>query len=163
MGVPWDSSRKPSPPSRTSAKKRHTADRFQSRCGSLPFYTQTVPPSDALKMVLVVEDDADIRCGVRDLLEDEGYQVRTAANGREALDSLAQTSRPCVILLDLMMPVMDGHQFLDQLRLQSEWAEIPVVVVSAVVTAFPGVAGFIKKPFDPEVLLRAVKKYCDCG
>jgi CheY-like chemotaxis protein len=122
-----------------------------------------VPPSDALKMVLVVEDDADIRSGVRDLLEDEGYQVRTAANGREALDSLAQASRPCLILLDLMMPVMDGHQFLGKLRLQSEWADIPVVVVSAVVTAFPEVAGFIKKPFDPEVLLSSVKKYCDCG
>src|SRR5579862_4602951 len=61
--------------------------------------------------ILIVDDDPDIRDSLKEVLEDEGYEVNGVANGREALDYLRKSPRPCVILLDLMMPVMDGWQF----------------------------------------------------
>ncbi len=80
--------------------------------------------------VLVVEDDADMREVLRRRLEKEGWAVSEAANGREALERVAE-SRPELILLDLMMPEMDGFQFLEEVRKQEEWRSIPVVVVTA--------------------------------
>ena len=77
--------------------------------------------------ILVVDDDPDIRDSLREVLEDEGYDVSCVGNGREALDHLkAASPRPCVILLDLMMPVMDGWQFRkEQKQLEPEIAEHP--------------------------------------
>lgn len=112
---------------------------------------------------MVVEDDEDIRDSVRDILEGEGYLVCTAANGQEALAVLLRSARPCLILLDLMMPVMNGQQFLARLRLLPGLTDIPVVVVSAISSAAPAAEDFIRKPFDADVLINAVKKYCDCG
>ena len=80
--------------------------------------------------VLVVEDDPDTRKILRRLLEKEGCQVVTAENGRVALERLAE-SRPMLILLDLMMPEMDGFQFIDRVRQQENWRTIPIVVVTA--------------------------------
>jgi len=80
--------------------------------------------------VLVVEDDANTRDLSTRLLTRDGWQVRTAANGREALDRIAEHS-PNLILLDLMMPVMDGFQMLEEMRSNPEWADIPVVVMTA--------------------------------
>ena len=80
--------------------------------------------------VLVVEDDEDMREVLRRRLEKEGWAVSEAANGREALERVAE-SRPELILLDLMMPEMDGFQFLEEVRKQEEWRSIPVVVVTA--------------------------------
>src|SRR5205814_8831977 len=85
--------------------------------------------------ILVVDDDPDIRDSLREVLEDEGYDVSCVGNGREALDHLkAASPRPCVILLDLMMPVMDGWQFRrEQKKLEPELANIPLVVITATV------------------------------
>jgi CheY-like chemotaxis protein len=82
--------------------------------------------------VLIVDDDPAIRTLLVDLLEDEGYEVASAANGQEALRYLhdAQTP-PRIILLDLMMPVMSGWQFRDVQRQRPELAQIPVIVLSA--------------------------------
>ena len=82
--------------------------------------------------ILVVDDDPDIRESLREVLEDEGYEVACVGNGREALDHLkAASPPPCVILLDLMMPVMDGWQFrAEQLR-DAALRNIPVVVMTA--------------------------------
>src|SRR5690349_1848715 len=82
--------------------------------------------------VLVVEDSTDARQMLASLLEVEGFAVRTAANGREALDQLRAGPPPCLILLDLMMPVMDGYQFRAEQRQDPGLSPIPVVVVSAV-------------------------------
>ena len=70
--------------------------------------TKNVSPDE---FILVVDDDAEIRESLSDLLSDEGHRVRAAANGKEALELLRQTPAPCMILLDLMMPVMNGWQF----------------------------------------------------
>jgi CheY-like chemotaxis protein len=80
--------------------------------------------------VLVVEDDPDTREILRRLLEKEGCQVIAAENGRVALERLAE-SQPMLILLDLMMPEMDGFQFVDRVRQHENWRTIPIVVVTA--------------------------------
>jgi CheY-like chemotaxis protein len=116
----------------------------------------------ACKDVLVVEDDKDIRETLQQVLELEGYRVTTATNGKEGLESLKGIDRPCVILLDLMMPVMNGWEFLEAHRTDTTLATIPVVVVSAAgdkAKSAPA-AGFIKKPVDLESLLNVVRRYC---
>jgi CheY-like chemotaxis protein len=80
--------------------------------------------------VLVVEDDADLREMMRRTLEKGGWAVIEAANGRVALERLIE-QRPELILLDLMMPEMDGFQFLEEVRKHEEWRLIPIVVVTA--------------------------------
>jgi CheY-like chemotaxis protein len=80
--------------------------------------------------VLVVEDEADMRQLLHRMLEQAGWAVTEAANGREALARLAE-DRPQLILLDLLMPEMDGFTFVEVLRQQDAWQSIPVVVVTA--------------------------------
>ncbi len=115
---------------------------------------------------MVVEDDDDVREALLPVLEYEGYRVRAAANGREALERLrGEEEQPCVILLDLMMPVMDGWQFrTEQLRDRS-LAKIPVVVLSALGPAGPNVqtlkaAAYLQKPIDVDGLLDVIRRFC---
>jgi len=113
--------------------------------------------------VLVVEDDACIRDLVLELLGGEGWKVVGAGNGEEALRRLREGPvRPELILLDLMMPVMDGWQFrAEQLR-DPTLAQIPVVLMSASpeeVAAEVSVDDRVPKPFDIDALLRAVTRH----
>ena len=113
--------------------------------------------------ILVVDDDPDIRDSLREVLEDEGYEVATVGNGREALDYLKQASpRPCVILLDLMMPVMDGWQFRREQKLHPEIAEIPLVVITATGKrpVLIDAAELVMKPLDLTRLFQSVERYC---
>jgi CheY-like chemotaxis protein len=79
---------------------------------------------------LLVDDDEVVRRGVRQALEPIGWQVTEAENGQVAVESLTAT-RPDVIILDLMMPKMDGFEFLDELRSRQDWQGIPVVIITA--------------------------------
>src|SRR4051794_9814888 len=81
--------------------------------------------------VLIVEDDEDLREMMAQMLNIEGFSTATASNGREALDYLHSTRRPNVILLDLMMPVMDGWEFRRQQQADPQIAPVPVIVLSA--------------------------------
>lgn len=113
--------------------------------------------------VLVIEDDHDIRVSVRSLLEDEGYRVLSVANGLAALSLLERTDElPHLILLDLMLPVMDGWHFAERLRLNPRFANIPVAIMSAYEDPPPpeGAVAFVKKPVVAEVLLRLVSAHC---
>ena len=111
--------------------------------------------------ILVVEDDPDILESVQDFLEQDGYLVLRASNGREALDVLARGAVPSLILLDLLMPVMDGFELLAHLRSSSAHAAIPVVVVSASSTlAAPEGVPLINKPFSLSTLLDTARRYC---
>jgi CheY-like chemotaxis protein len=114
--------------------------------------------------LLVVEDDPGIRRSLAEALEDEGYSVVLAANGREAIDRLREQPTPCMILLDLMMPIMDGWEFLRARRENEDLAAIPVVVVSAYADKVKTVEAehFIQKPIDLARLLAVVTRYCDC-
>ena len=111
---------------------------------------------------MVVEDDADIRECVQMILEDEGYEVVTAANGAEAEAELAHMEEPCVVLLDLMMPVMSGWEFLEHLRQKGRLDEgINVIVVSAVLNDVPkGPVKVMRKPLRAEQLIATVRQYC---
>src|SRR5271156_3605456 len=112
--------------------------------------------------VLLVEDDKDIRDAVSAVLEAEGYTVLTAGNGKEAL-AILDRGQPCVVLLDLMMPVMSGWDFMDELRKIKRLEDIPVVVVSAYSERMAeGVQRILKKPLDVSKLLAAVAEYCCC-
>ena len=108
--------------------------------------------------VLVVDDDPDILEAVCDILEGEGYRVARARNGREALARVDE-ERPLLILLDHMMPVMDGLAFAQALH-RREDHEIPIVVISAdgdpQKAAALGARGFLAKPFDIDALLAEV-------
>ena len=112
--------------------------------------------------ILVVEDDEDIRNAIVDLLETEGYKTESAINGKDALDKLGEIERPCLVLLDMMMPIMNGRQFLDEVMKDSTLAPIPVLIVSAVAdkTNTQGSVGFLKKPIDIDVVLDVVSQYC---
>jgi CheY-like chemotaxis protein len=81
-------------------------------------------------LALVIEDDVDTRVILRRILEKDGWSVAEAGTGREALDRVAE-HRPGLILLDLMMPDVDGFEFLAEMRQRPEWRSIPVIVVTA--------------------------------
>jgi two-component system, OmpR family, response regulator CpxR len=117
-------------------------------------------PSQARHPVLIVEDDEQTRDAMREILEDEGYVITCAVNGEEALKVLAEQPRPRLILLDLMMPVMNGWELLRALRDSAALAGIPVVVLSSVSAADapPGVPT-VKKPASMRTLLRLVEEY----
>ncbi|NTU78308.1 MAG: response regulator [Chloroflexales bacterium] len=116
--------------------------------------------------ILVVDDDYGIREVLSEVLNDEGYQVVTAADGEEALRYLqCVSSLPCVILLDLMMPVMTGWEFRLAQQQDPRLAPIPVVALSARTsithaTYEVAVDAFIQKPVDLERLLALLEGYC---
>jgi len=116
--------------------------------------------------ILIVEDDVAIRETVAELLEDEGYDVDRAANGADALALLERSGTPALILLDLMMPVMDGWSFRASQRRNPRLATIPTVVVTASTGADPHAGGdlapdaFLAKPFDLELLIDTVHRLC---
>jgi CheY-like chemotaxis protein len=114
--------------------------------------------------VLVVDDEPDTRTMLATMLEFAGFAVATAANGREALDA-ERREEPCVILLDLMMPVMDGEQFCRLHRQDPQLRQIPVVVLSArhdaaVVAARLGADDFAPKPIDFDRVIAMVSSRC---
>jgi len=110
--------------------------------------------------ILLVEDDAPLRETLTEILGEEGYEVASAANGAEALALLEAADAPSLILLDLMMPVMNGWELHLALRADPRLAEIPVVVLSARAGvsggALPDAAAFLAKPFDAARLLDTV-------
>jgi CheY-like chemotaxis protein len=118
----------------------------------------------AARHVMVVEDDGLIRESIVEALQDHGYVVTSVGNGRDALDALAASPPPDVILLDLMMPVMDGRSFRDEQLRDPALAAIPVVVLSAAsdvarAAADMGVAGVLRKPVTLRVLLEELRRH----
>lgn len=112
--------------------------------------------------ILIIEDDKAIRDTYKLAFEVEDYSVFTASNGREGLESLQKIPRPCLILLDLMMPVMDGWEFTDILEQDASLSSIPVVVVTCFkANDMPaGSKEVIKKPVELDTLYSVAKKYC---
>ncbi|HEX7487641.1 MAG TPA: response regulator [Anaeromyxobacteraceae bacterium] len=111
--------------------------------------------------ILVVEDDADIRSALGDILADEGYAVSSAADGREALELLRAGLSPRVILLDLMMPVMTGPAFRAAQLAEPSLSGIPVILITAggrlrEVSQALGAEASFSKPFELSRLLRAI-------
>lgn len=108
--------------------------------------------------ILVVDDEASHREMVKSILEEEGYLVQCAENGREALAVIRQ-ERPSLVLLDLLMPVMSGYEFLRHLWADDALADIPTVVVSAAHEPHrAGPVGFLPKPIQVTDLLAMVAR-----
>jgi CheY-like chemotaxis protein len=116
-------------------------------------------------MVLVIEDNPELCEVVSDFLSLKGHSVRCAANGDDGLRSLTSSEvRPEVILLDLEMPVLDGWQFLSEMRKQPDLSDIPVVVMSgfggiAEKAKELGAAAVVRKPVEPRALLELVDHF----
>jgi len=111
--------------------------------------------------VLAIEDDADLRSFYGTILKEEGHEVRLADNGLAGLRQLDWD--PDLILLDLMLPVMDGYEFLRRLRASPNGAHVPVLVLSASLppgrSTLQGAQAVLRKPFDFDRLLRAIEMY----
>jgi CheY-like chemotaxis protein len=115
--------------------------------------------------ILVVDDDADIRASLADILGEEGYRVTGAGNGRQALEALRNATRPSLILLDMMMPEMDGWRFRVEQQKTPDLASIPVVLLSAHrnvrdAALALGAADYLRKPLRIESLLEIAERYC---
>ena len=116
--------------------------------------------------ILIVDDDYNIRDALTQILEDEGYYVSSATNGLDAITQLRNNSDlPCLILLDLSMPIMNGWEFRDVQQQDPALARIPVVVLSADRSAQHKAAsihanGYLQKPVDITILIDTVEHYC---
>lgn len=119
--------------------------------------------------ILVVDDDEDVCDAIRESLEDAGYDVAVAENGAQALASLrASEIKPALVLLDLMMPIMDGAQFLRELRTDDELRDLTVVLFSADGGAHAnatvlGANEGLRKPVQLRDLIAMVEKHVDLG
>lgn len=115
---------------------------------------------DVGRNILLVEDDEIVRRAMQMVLEWEGYRVDCAANGQEALDFLHSGGHPSLILLDVMMPVLDGEQFRQQQKEDPAFASIPVIVVSAASFASAvDAVYYVRKPFEVQELLNAIRDH----
>jgi CheY-like chemotaxis protein len=116
--------------------------------------------------ILVVEDDKDLRESLSDALEMEGYATVCVENGKAALKHLATGARPCVILLDLMMPVMDGWTFRQEMMKDASLSAIPVVVMTAATPARAAAIAaevVLYKPLHMGRVVGVVQKHCPEG
>ena len=121
-------------------------------------------PGPEGRSILIVEDDADLREALSEVLRDEGYSVEGAGDGQEALDRLRRDPPPSLILLDLTMPVMNGWQFRAEQRQDPLLSGIPVVILSAgdhlaEQMAPLGIQDYVHKPIELDELLRTVERY----
>ena len=114
------------------------------------------------KTILIVEDDAGTREALSMILTAQGFAVVGAANGQEALGLLRGDVRPDLILLDLMMPIMDGWQFRREQKQDPEIADIPLVVITATGKrqVLIDAADLVMKPLDLNRLFETIERYC---
>jgi len=118
----------------------------------------------ATKTVLLVEDDADIRDSLQDILEDEGFDVIPAANGKQAIDflTLNEPAGADLVILDLLMPMVSGWEVLERMSGDAKLNDIPVLVLSAAAAPKPERAqGFVRKPFSLEAFVTKVHGVVD--
>jgi CheY-like chemotaxis protein len=122
--------------------------------GGRGFLVPFAQRSAAARKVLVVDDDFSTREALTELLQDRGYSVISGADGREALNYLRDTSAPGIIILDLMMPVMDGWEFLEHQSHEPALLDIPVIVMTATPPRHPLRAkAVLQKPIEFESLV----------
>lgn len=115
------------------------------------------------KSVLIVEDDEIIRTLLSEALREEGLDIYEAENGQDGLNILDTMPRPCLILLDFMMPVMNGREFMEKKQQDDLLSAIPVVLVSAFEDRSKsiGAIGYVKKPIEFDSLMKFLTRYCD--
>jgi CheY-like chemotaxis protein len=116
------------------------------------------------KLVLIVDDDPSVRASMSELLDAKGYAVLQAENGQKALDLLKKTPHfPCLVLLDLAMPIMDGRRFLELRDLDPILRDIRVVVVSGSplsLERLKGIDAYLRKPVNVDHLIAVIEQHC---
>ena len=110
--------------------------------------------------VLIVDDETDIRDSLREVFEDEGYEVATAANGAEALQQLETQAPPCAVVLDLIMPLVGGVEVYEKMQKDARLARIPVIISTSDPSRAPSGVLIMKKPIDLNRLIGTVQKHC---
>ena len=110
--------------------------------------------------ILIVDDEQDIRETLEDFLSDEGFSVRSAADGEAALRVLGEPDLPCVVILDLIMPVLDGNEVFQQMQANERLANVPVIVTTSDPSRAPAGVPLLKKPVSLQGLLAAIERFC---
>jgi CheY-like chemotaxis protein len=110
--------------------------------------------------ILIVDDEDDARETLAEFFEDEGCQVSTAANGAEALARLAEEELPSVVILDLLMPVLDGNQVYERMQRDPRLAKVPVIVSTSAPARAPSGVLIMRKPMNLHRLMNVVQKCC---
>jgi CheY-like chemotaxis protein len=110
------------------------------------------------RTVLIVDDEPDIRDSLGEVLRDEGYAVLTAVNGREALQLLPDLPRPCVVILDIIMPVMSGVEVYAAMQADPQLADIPIVISTSDPSRAPSGALIMRKPINLSRLLTIIDR-----
>ena len=110
--------------------------------------------------VLIVDDELCLLASLQEFLEDEGFSVATATNGAEALDLLERGEIPCLMILDLIMPIVTGNQVYERMQNDPRFANVPVLVSTSDPARAPEGAFVMKKPIDLDRLLGAVRDHC---
>ena len=109
--------------------------------------------------ILIVDDEPEIRDTLKDVFEDEGYHVVLAEDGSQALQALRRL-QPCIVILDLIMPVLDGIAVLARMRAHPDWAEIPVVISTSDPSRAPAGVLILRKPIKLDLLIDTVDSAC---
>ncbi|WNG48793.1 response regulator [Archangium minus] len=110
-------------------------------------------------VILLVEDESDLREVIEAALADEGCQVVSATDGDRALALLSEGQRPALVLLDFIMPRMHGWAFLERLRSDPTFHHVPVVSISALAETHPAVTAVLRKPFELSSLIETVRRF----
>ncbi len=110
--------------------------------------------------VMIVDDETDIRESLREVFEDEGYEVTTASNGAEALAYLAQGDVPCAMVLDLLMPQVNGNEVYAKMQADPRLSQVPVIISTSDPSRAPSGVLIMKKPIDLDRLLETIHKHC---
>lgn len=118
--------------------------------------------------ILLVDDEKELRNCIAELLEDEGYKVVQAENGLVALERLKNMNLPCMIMLDYMMPLMDGRTFCEMIKKDPAYNAIPIILLSAasipneVISQMDNVTVKLEKPININLFLSVAEKFCHC-
>jgi CheY-like chemotaxis protein len=115
------------------------------------------------RTVLIVDDEPELRDTLRDVLQDEGYAVAVASNGKEALAALPSLRRPCAIILDIIMPVLSGRDFYQAMRADPRFADIPVLISTSDPSRAPAGVPVMRKPINLGRLVATVDSFFDQG
>lgn len=123
-----------------------------------------------MSTILVVEDDEHISYLLRFILEREGHQVILATEGRAAAELVDTMPAPALVLLDVMLPFVDGHELVTRVRARPDWAQVPVVMLTSqsheesIVRALDaGASDYLTKPFQPQELAARIRRYLRPG
>lgn len=110
--------------------------------------------------ILIVDDETDIRETLEDFLTDAGFEVRTAADGAAALRVLHEPELPCVVILDLIMPVVDGNEVIAAMQQDQRLCKVPVIITTSDPARAPQGIAMMRKPVSLQSLLVAVQRMC---